>query len=184
MWIRAIGRSMQARCELAALASVILFGCGSGGGSDADAGAGGGANPAAHLDLGTGRVAFEAAPSGARVPLIQGLQGGYHVWTSFYAYGFSTRVARMDLHTRWENLEGSQLDMNGNVALQPGLDAMGNEVSMSLGWPASIFNPTCVNGQSVLIDVTIVDDQGVTASDSRQWIVDVAEEYRSSDCAL
>ena len=183
MWIRAIGRSTQARRELAALASVLFFGCGSGGASDADAGAGGGAS-LAHLDLGTGRVAFEAAPSGARVTLIQGLQGGYHVWTSFLAYGFSTRVARMDLHTRWENLDGSQLDMSGNVALQAGLDPMGNEVSMSLGWPASIFNPTCVNGQSVLIDVTIVADQGVTASDSRQWIVDVAEEYRSSDCAL
>ena len=137
-----------------------------------------------HVLLGTGREAFEPLDSEGSVPLIKGIQGGFHVWTSFLAYGFDSDVLRMELTTRWDALDESVLEMAGNVAVRPGTDAEGVAVLVSLGWPASIFNPACSNGRRLGIDLTVRDTSaGVSASDSRYWIVDVAEEDRSSDCA-
>jgi hypothetical protein len=89
----------------------------------------------------------------------------------------------MELATRWQGLGESVLEMDGNVSLRPVLDPAGGEALASLGWPASIFNPACADGQRLELSITIRDDdQGLSASDSREWIVDVAPEYRSSDC--
>jgi hypothetical protein len=134
--------------------------------------------------LGTGRDAFEPLGADGTVPLIKGIQGSYHVWTSFLAYGFDTDVLRMELTTRWDGLDDSVLEMSGNVGLKPATDPAGMPALVSLGWPASIFNPVCANGRRLEIDLTVRDTAaGLSASDSRLWIVDVAEEDRSSDCA-
>jgi len=133
--------------------------------------------------LGTGREKFEALESDRRVPLIAGIQGGFHVWTSFIAYDFTPDVLEMNLTTRWDMLDESVLEMHGSVAVKPVMDATGNAAYAMLGWPASIFNPACSNGQGIQIDLTVVDADGHAASDSRHWFVDVAEEYRSTDCA-
>jgi hypothetical protein len=168
-------------CFLAALACA-LAGCASkaeGGGGDAAT-----VSDGPRVMLGTGREAFEALDSDGTIPLIKGIQGGFHVWTSFLAYGFETDVLRMELATRWDELDGSVLPMAGNVAVRPAMDPAGMPALLSLGWPASIFNPTCANGRRVEVDLTVRDtDAGLSASDSRVWIVDVAEEDRSSDCA-
>jgi hypothetical protein len=134
------------------------------------------------VSLGTGREVFEPVATDGHVPLIMGLQGGYHVWTSFLVYDLEAEVVRMELSTRWEGVEGSQEQNTGNVSLRPVVDGAGNAALASLGWPMSIFNPTCANGRRLLLDLRVIDDYGVALSDSRQWIVDVAEEYRSSDC--
>jgi hypothetical protein len=167
-------------CFFAALC--VLAGCGP------DAADGEGAadveSAGPRVVLGTGREAFEALGSDATVPLIKGIQGGFHVWTSFFAYGFDTDVLRMELTTRWDELDGSVLEMAGNVAVKPATDVAGKPALSSLGWPASIFNPACANGRRLGIDLTVRDSgAGLSASDSRFWIVDVAEEDRSSDCA-
>ena len=167
-------------CFFAALVCA-LAGCGpnSGDGGDGDVGSGG-----PRVVLGTGREAFEALGSDGTVPLIKGIQGGFHVWTSFLAYGFDTDVVRMELTTHWDELDESALEMTGNVAVRPTTDAAGMPARLSLGWPASIFNPACANGRRLGIDLTVRDTgAGLSASDSRFWIVDVAEEDRSSDCA-
>jgi hypothetical protein len=164
---------------LAALLLGAAVGCGPGEGDDAGTPAPGGAS----VVLGTGREKFEALDSEGSVPLIKGIQGGFHVWTSFLAYGFTPDVLEMNLTTRWDMIDESVLEMHGTVAVKPVTDATGNMAYAMLGWPASIFNPACSNGQGVQLDLTITDMDGHSASDSRRWIVDVSEEDRSTDCA-
>jgi hypothetical protein len=134
--------------------------------------------------LGSGREAFEEVAADGVVPLIKGIQGGYHVWTSFLLYGFDTDIARMELTTAWDTLDESRIEMNGNVSLRPVMDPAGVPALVSLGWPASIFNPACANGKRLELTLTVRDQKaGISASDARRWVVDVALEDRSPDCA-
>jgi hypothetical protein len=132
--------------------------------------------------LGTGREAFEPLESGGTVLLIKGIQGGFHVWTSFFAYGFDTDIMQMTLSTRWGGREDSLLDMNGSVGVKPSTDAEGAPVLAMLGWPALVFDPHCSNGHEIDIDVTVTDPEGRSAGDARRWILNVPEEDRATDC--
>jgi hypothetical protein len=154
----------------------LCVGCGSSGGPEDETGP--------RLVLGTGREAFEPLESGGTVLLIKGIQGGFHVWTSFFAYGFDTDIMQMTLSTRWGGREESVLDMHGSVGVKPSSDAGGVPVLEMLGWPALVFDPPCANGQEIDIGVTVTDPQGRSASDARRWILNVPEEDRSADCAL
>lgn len=160
---------------LLALLACVALGCGADSGEDVPTGP--------RVILGTGREQFQMLEPEAAVPLIKGIQGGFHVWTSFIAYGFDTDVLRMELATRWDTLEDSVLEMKGNVSVNPMPDERGEVGLASLGWPATIFNPACANGRRLRLDLTVLDTEGHTASDRRYCIVDVAEEDRSSDCS-
>jgi hypothetical protein len=99
-------------------------------------------------------------------------------------YGFDTDIARMELTTAWDTLDESRIEMNGNVSLRPVMDPDGVPALASLGWPASIFNPACANGKRLELSLTVRDQKaGISASDARRWVVDVALEDRSPDCA-
>lgn len=166
---------------VAAQVAALIAGCGPAdpGAARADA-----ASNLPRVVLGTGREAFEEPGTDGVVPLIKGIQGGFHVWTSFLAYGFETSVLRMELTTRWEELDDSVLEMKGNVSVKPALDVHAEPVLASLGWPASIFNPACSNGRRLAIDLTVRDTSaGLSASDSRRWIVEVDPADRAIDCA-
>jgi hypothetical protein len=167
-----------------------LFGCGSdeparsGISTSPIYGDGQTSNPGPRVLLGSGREAFEAIETDGSVPLISGIQGGFHVWTSFLAYGFDTDVVRMELATRWTARDDSLLEMKGNVAIRPALDPSGTPALVSLGWPASIFDPACADGQRLDVTLTVRDmASGISASDAQRWIVAVAEEHRSTECA-
>jgi len=60
------------------------------GGSESPQGGGeGGVSPRApYLELGTGFRRFEALSEGQTVPIIEGIQGGYHVWGALKGRGF------------------------------------------------------------------------------------------------
>lgn len=132
--------------------------------------------------LGTGQKAFEPLNDDAPVPLVKGIQGGWHVWTSFLAYGFDTDVLRMELTTRWEGVEESVLGGPGNVAVRPAEDAAGAPALASVGWPAVVYNPTCAHGHRLLVELTVTDSEGRRANDTRRWIMEVPEAERSTDC--
>ncbi|HTV24247.1 MAG TPA: hypothetical protein VMG12_36395 [Polyangiaceae bacterium] len=177
-------KSVRATPSIAIVALASgLAGCGSE--ADTPGAAGDGSAPdGPRVVLGTGRDAFEALESDGTVALIKGIQGGFHVWTSFLAYGFDTDIVRMELATRWDQRDESVLEMAGNVSVKASTDADGAPARVSLGWPASIFNPRCSNGRRLDIDLTVRDTSaGLSASDTRSWIVDVAVEDRASDCA-
>jgi hypothetical protein len=173
-------------CSRAARLAVVLLALASSGGCGTD----GGAKPAPdagasgpRVMLGSGRAAFEAVDENGSVPLIKGIQGGFHVWTSFFAYGFDTDVVRMDLSTRWNTRDDSVLEMGGNVGVRAATDPSGVPALLSLGWPALVSDPACSNGQLLDIEITIRDTAtGIAASDSSRWVVEVAEEDRASDC--
>jgi hypothetical protein len=170
--------SLRALARFAFASAALVAGCGPDGGASEGPGVSG-----PRVVLGTGREAFEALDSEGSVPLIKGIQGAFHVWTSFLAYGFETDVMRMELRTSWDTLADSTLEMAGNVAVRPSVDAQGSPALLSLGWPAIIFNPACSNGRRVSIDITVRDtSSGLSASDSRHWLLDVNEEDRSPDC--
>jgi hypothetical protein len=133
--------------------------------------------------LGTGKAEYEPFVGEAHVPLISGIQGGFHVWSSFITYGFETDVLRIDLQTSTDGEPDSALEMSGNVAIKAALDPDGMPVLASLGWPASISNPKCADGRRLRFDITVLDrGTGQTASDTAYCIVDVAEEYRATEC--
>jgi hypothetical protein len=173
--------SRAARLAIAPLALALSGGCGSDGGAEAPTDAAVGSGP--RVMLGGGRGAFEVVAADGAVPLIKGIQGGFHVWTSFFAYGFDTDVVRMEISTRWDMLDDSLLEMAGTIGLHPATDPSGIPALLSLGWPAIVFNPVCANGQHLDIEITIRDmATGASASDSIRWVVEVAEEDRASDC--
>ncbi len=132
--------------------------------------------------LGTGQAEYEPLADGASVPLIKGIQGAFHVWISFLAYGFDTDVLRMDLTTRWEGRDDTALGAPGNVGVRATADAAGAPALAFVGWPAVVFDATCGHGRRLRIELTVLDTEGRTASHTRHWIVDVPEEDRSSDC--
>lgn len=47
------------------------------------------------VELGTGTRRFEALEPGQEVPIIQGIQGGYHVWGGFRGGGFDDSDVRL-----------------------------------------------------------------------------------------
>lgn len=132
--------------------------------------------------LGTGAEAYSPIEGEPVLPMIKGFQGGFHVWTSFLAYGFQSDVLSMQLVTSWEGVEESIIDMPGIVRLTPVIDPQGVPAFATVGWPALIYNAPCAHGRRLRIDITVRDDSGRRASDTMTCIAEVAEEDRASDC--
>jgi hypothetical protein len=111
------------------------------------------------LDLGTGEWQFEAVETGQPVPIIHGIQGGYHVWVSMRAEGLATGPCRLELET--EPVEGGrpveQSHVNARLAPGPG---GGEEL---IGWPAVLAHPGCDVGRALTIRAALHDTVGVVA---------------------
>jgi hypothetical protein len=147
-----------------------------------DAGAVPVAEPARSVVLGTGSRTFEPLAEDAHATLIAGPQGAYHVWTSFLSYGFDRDVLFMQISTGWDDTPTERFDMHGEVVARLTVDAAGLAARMTQGWPAVIRDPLCQDGRALRVNLTVSDDAGNAASDTRRWILDVAEQYRPSDC--
>ena len=160
---------------LALIASGWGWACGAPPGQGADA--------SHRVLLGTGSDGFQPIAEGAAVPLISGIQGGFHVWTSFLAFGFETDVVHMDLSTRIEGDPDSLVPMPGSVALRPTTDDLGKPVLGMWGWPAAIHEPGCAHDETLVLELRVEDFSGNVASDERRCIVFVEEQYRDTDCA-
>lgn len=167
---------------LGALLGTCALSCGSDGSPPGGAVAEADPTSAQRVVLGSGLRQFEPQADDAHATLIAGPQGAYHVWTSFLSYGFDTDVLRMELSTAWDDTPGTALEMPGRVSARPTLDANGLPARMTLGWPALIVDPLCQDGRALRVDLTVSDDAGHSASDTRRWILDVAEQYRSTEC--
>ena len=133
--------------------------------------------------LGTGARAFEALPDGAHATLVAGPQGAFHVFTSFLSYGFDSDVLHMDISTGWDDSPDVRFDMRGDVVARATLDPDGLSARVTQGWPAVIRNPLCEDGRALRVNLTVTDEAGNAASDTRRWLLDVAEQYRPADCA-
>ena len=169
---------------LGALLGTCALGCGSDRSPPGVVVAEGGPAAAQRVVLGSGVREFEPQLDDAHAALIAGPQGAYHVWTSFLSYGFDTDVLHMELSTGWDDTSDSALEMAGRVSAKPTLDAQGLPALATVGWPALIEDPLCENGRALRVVLRVSDDEGHSAGDMRRWILDVAEENRSTECEV
>jgi hypothetical protein len=132
--------------------------------------------------LGSGVSDFTPLANDQPATLIAGPQGAYHVWVSFLSYGFDSDVLRMQMFLRWDDAPGPGYEMHGDVAARPALDAQGERVRRTLGWPAVVADPLCQDGRALRVELTVSDAEH-SASDTRRWSLDVPELLRPSDCA-
>ena len=115
------------------------------------------------VELGTGEWEFVPLADEQAVELVFGVQGGYHVWTSFRAEGLDPEDVMLEIETQPadESLppERSRVPVDFDAR-----DAMAELV----GWPAILSQPGCVaNRQLLRIRVTLTDRTGVRATDER-----------------
>jgi len=132
--------------------------------------------------LGTGQAAFEPIEGEPELALVAGTQGGFHVWASFLAYGFSAPLIGMLLTTSVDGVLDSRIVMRANLSTRPTSDIEGNPARTFAGFPAQIYDARCANGRRVELVLTLTDESGDVAEDTRHCIASVAPELQSKTC--
>jgi hypothetical protein len=132
--------------------------------------------------LGTGEAEFEPIDGEPRLRLVAGAQGGFHVWASFLAYGFSSSQVDLLLQTRVEDDPAQSLVMHAHLLLRDTVDASGEPARSFAGFPAQIYDARCALDKRVSVHLTLADADGETADDVRYCIADVAAEQQRADC--
>jgi hypothetical protein len=168
-------------CRWAMVAGVCLAlsSCSDGGPSEP----GDPAPGAARLLLGTGEQHYVPIEDEPVLPLVAGIQGGFHVWATFLGYGYQGDRLDMQITSTWgpngeyvfpSNLATIRVheivDDNGEVALE------------GSGWPARVELARCSQGQRIVLEMTVSDELGATASDRRAFVSEVQEAMRGTDC--
>lgn len=132
----------------------LAIGCGS---SDAPA------EPPSLL-LGTGEWQYEPLAAGQRVQLAAGSQGGYHVWVSLRAQGFSSERLRMELELVSDAAPLARSDLELPFAPVPVAGAGDEGWVERVGFPAQLLEPWCAVERPLLVRVTVSDREGQSAS--------------------
>lgn len=158
-----------------ALSSSLLLGCTSTVSSDGSGGGGeggqGGEAPAScdpppspeAFEIGTGEVCFERLEAGQVVPLVQGPQGGFHVWVAMSCVGCGAemhlRYGALDPTTdeHFENTYPSEglFQLSGDASARQ--RAMLTAVMPGLPWDPENF-PPLEKGASVRLYVEHLED--------------------------
>lgn len=139
-------------------------------------------SPGRTVILGTGEAEYESMQGEPRLRLVAGSQGGYHAWASLLAYGFPSPRVGMLLTTRVEGAPEPPLEMRGNLTLQEVVDERGEPAYSFAGFPAQVSRAPCAHGKRVRIELTLTDEQGGVAEDTRHFIADVEASRRSPSC--
>jgi hypothetical protein len=167
-WLPCCRSALAALCALSSLAAC---------GSDSP--------PTAGIDasvvLGTGESEFETMDGEPVITLVHGVQGGFHVWASFLAYGFEAQALDLTLTTQVEGAS-EDLVMHGHVTTREVLDADGQSARSFAGYPAQVRDARCVNGRRVELRLHLSDPLGHSADDVRHCVAEVSEQFRSDQC--
>jgi hypothetical protein len=131
--------------------------------------------------LGTGEAEFESMDGEPLLTLVAGVQGGFHVWASFLAYGFASSTLSMVLTTSVEEAPESRIPLRATLPLRETVDDQGELAFAFAGFPAQVDDARCAHGKRVRLDITLSDGDG-TADDTRYCIAVVDEARRSLDC--
>ncbi len=132
--------------------------------------------------LGTGQAEFEPMVGEPELSLVFGIQGGFHVWASFLAYGYSAPLIGMVLVTTVDDQPDRRMVMRANLSMFETLDADGNTARTFAGFPAQVYDARCAHGRRVQVHVTLTDSDGTTSEDTRYCIANVAPEQRTAEC--
>jgi hypothetical protein len=133
--------------------------------------------------LGSGEATFEPIDGEPRLRLVAGVQGGFHVWASFLAYGFTSDRLDMVLETRVEDDPAASIVMRARLDLRDTTDASGEPARSFAGFPAQVYDARCAQDKRVRLEVTLSDGDGASSSDTRFCIADVPEQQRRTDCS-
>jgi len=142
-------------------------------------------NPAASetsVVLGTGEAEFEPMDGEPTLRLVQGAQGGFHVWASMLAYGFSSPQLDMLLTTSVDDEPDSRLVMHARLTMRDVLDPSGNPAQSFAGFPAQVKGARCADGRRVGLELQLSEPGGGASGDVRYCVAEVDEASRSADC--
>jgi hypothetical protein len=158
---------------------LAIASCSSGGSGGTDAPETGGGR----LLLGTGELHYEAIEGEPVLPLVAGIQGGFHVWATFLAYGFEGDRLEMRVTTYWGPNDEYVFPSNlAAIRVHEVVDDTGEPALEGNGWPARIEQARCTQGQRIRIEMSVNDEAGHSAVDTRYFIAEVQEELRGTDC--
>ena len=157
----------------------VLSSCSDGGASEP----GDPAQGTTRLLLGTGEQHYVPIEGEPVLPLIAGIQGGFHVWATFLGYGYQGDRLRMQVTSTWgPNGEYAFPSLQASIRVHEVVDESGEIALEGNGWPARIELARCSQGQLIVLEMTVSDDSGATASDRRSFVSEVQEELRGTDC--
>jgi hypothetical protein len=179
--LRDVTRRSAHECRRLTLAGAcVLLPCCSDGGSSQP---GEPAPGSARLLLGTGEEHYEPIEGVPVLQLIAGIQGGFHVWATFLGYGYQGDRLRMQVTSTW-GPDGEYVfpSAEASIRVHEVVDENGETALEGNGWPARIEAARCSQGQRIFLEMTVRDDSGATATDSRTFVSEVQEELRATDC--
>jgi hypothetical protein len=165
--------------SVAVLGAFALCACGSDASDDGSPAAPGADH---RVVLGTGEAEFEPIDGEPRLRLVAGAQGGFHVWASFLAYGFSSNQVDLLLETRVEDDPAQNLVMHAHLVLRDTTDPSGEPARSFAGFPAQIHDARCAQDKPVSVHLTLADADGATSEDTFHCIADVDPQQRSPTC--
>lgn len=163
----------------------VCAGCdGKSGSPEGGAGAAGqpGQPDSASVVLGTGEAEFEPMDGEPTLEMAAGFQGGFHVWASLQAQGFSEERLDMVLVSELDGDPDSALTMRATLRGTFDQNERGDPVWTFAGYPAQIRDARCAHGKRAHLSVSLSEPSGKEASDERHCFVSLEEDYRSNDC--
>jgi hypothetical protein len=130
-------------------------------------GCGGGAVPGpASVDVGTGVDRFVEIHDGDAVPIIMGLQGGFHIWGSVRATNLSPHTMRLHFTLF---LDGNPTPVTSR-ADNVDLISVGNGVAEHLGSAVFLPDPGVVRSQRCRMHLDATDESGRSASAEHEMV--------------
>jgi hypothetical protein len=132
--------------------------------------------------LGTGEAEFEPIDGEPHLRLVAGVQGGFHVWASFLAYGFMSDRLDMLLETVVDDDPSQSLVMRARIGTRETLDSSGAAARAFAGFPAQVDDARCAQDKRVRVAVTLTDADGASATDERYCIAELEQAQRRTDC--
>lgn len=126
------------------------------------------AAPPAFVEIGGGARRFEALTSGQEVPIIQGPQGGFHVWGGFRGRGFPDDEVRIFFEL---DLDGEVIANADYTEFELPVDSTGlfSYAAVAVIWfENDRVEPT--SGNPMTLTVTVTASDGQTLSDSTRIV--------------
>lgn len=174
-WCSRVSRRRLAIAGILGSGAALTLGCGSNPDGDANA------SPTSVV-LGTGEAEFQAMDGEPTLRLARGAQGGFHVWASILAYGFSSPRLDLLLTTTVDDEPDSSLVMHARLTMRDGVDPEGNPAQSFAGFPAQVKGARCADGRRIGIELQLSEPGGRSSRDVRYCVAEVDEASRSADC--
>jgi hypothetical protein len=135
-------------------------------GSSGDIGSSGDSGDEAYVAIGTGFPSYIPVSDGDTLPIIEGIQGGFHLWGGFEVSGLEPIGLTIEFDLEWNG------ESIGGASYTDELS--GDSNPFDYGGVAIIFSdnelPTQVSGQTVTVSVRLEDTAGVVVSNSVEVI--------------